>query len=70
MAERANQINGSSRPLNLRTLAASYAEAGRFPEAVETAAHALKLAELQGDVPTAAALRQELRLYLNKSALP
>src|SRR5208283_1370777 len=40
LAQRANQLTGNGNPVVLRTLAAAYAEAGRFPEAVETAQRA------------------------------
>ena len=48
LAQQANQLSGGVQPLVLRTLAAAYAEAGRFPEAVETAQKALHLAKSQG----------------------
>ena len=41
LAERANQLAGEGEPVFLCVLAAAYAEAGRFSEAVETAQRAL-----------------------------
>ena len=37
LAERALQLSGGKNPIVLRTLAADYAESGRFAEAVKTA---------------------------------
>ncbi|NOS72139.1 MAG: tetratricopeptide repeat protein [Verrucomicrobia bacterium] len=37
MAERACELSGRNDPVKLKTLAAAYAEAGRFPEAITTA---------------------------------
>jgi tetratricopeptide (TPR) repeat protein len=36
MAERASQLTGRNDPIKLRTLAAAYAEVGRFDEAIST----------------------------------
>jgi tetratricopeptide (TPR) repeat protein len=44
LAQRANQLSGGQDATILGTLAAAYAEAGRFPEAVRTAQKALQLA--------------------------
>jgi len=44
LAQRANQLSGGQDPLILRTLAAAYAESGRFAEAITTAQQALRLA--------------------------
>jgi hypothetical protein len=45
------------------TLAAAYAEAGRFPEAIATAQRALQLATSQNSATLAAAFEAELKLY-------
>jgi Flp pilus assembly protein TadD len=45
------------------TLAAAYAEAGRFAEAITTARRALQLATGQNNATLAAALEAELKLY-------
>ena len=48
MAEKACQLAGRQRPAILLTLAAAYAEAGRFQEAVATAREGRELAASQG----------------------
>ena len=63
LAERANQITGGGKPVVLCTLAAAYAEAGRFPEAIETVQRALHLAEEQSNTALAGALQSQLKLY-------
>jgi len=50
-------------PAYLDTLAAAYAEANRFEEALEVAARALKLARARGDRQLASALEYRLTLY-------
>jgi tetratricopeptide (TPR) repeat protein len=47
LADRANQLSGSKDPAVLRTLAAAYAENGRFTEATVTAESGLQLANAQ-----------------------
>jgi len=47
LAERANQLSGDNNPTILRTLAAAYAENGRFTEARVTAERGLQLANAQ-----------------------
>ena len=63
LAERACQLTQYKEALLIGTLAAAYAEAGRFSDAVVTAekAHALALAQGQKDV--AARIEQLLELY-------
>ena len=63
LAERAAQLSGKREPVILDTLAAAYAEAGRFPEAVETARRALALATEQNQQPLAEALKARIALY-------
>ncbi len=63
LAQRANQFTSGKNPIILRTLAAGYAEAGRFSEAVETAQRALHLAEAQSNASLAGQLQIELKLY-------
>jgi tetratricopeptide (TPR) repeat protein len=63
LAERANQLAGGKDPLMLHTLAAAFAEAGRFSEAVETAQRALRLAGAQSNTGLAGALQSEMKLY-------
>ena len=59
LAERACKLTDYKKPLLVGTLAAAYAEAGRFPEAVVTAEKALSLAE-QGNQPDVAARNRAL----------
>jgi Flp pilus assembly protein TadD len=61
-AQRAQQFLGNV-PGVLDTLAAAYAEAGRFPEALATARKALDLATQQHDQPLANGLRARIVLY-------
>jgi tetratricopeptide (TPR) repeat protein len=63
LAQRANRLTGDGNPVVLCTLAAAYGEAGRFPEAVETAQRALRLAEIQSNSALADAIRSQLQLY-------
>ena len=53
LAERACKLTGFKTPVFLGTLAAAYAEAGRFAEAVATAQNAAALASVAGDAATA-----------------
>ena len=62
-AERAKQLSGGRQPVILDTLAAAYAEADRFPEALATARKALELAEQRHDKVLIAALRSRMALY-------
>ncbi len=63
LAQRANQLAGDGNPHFLCTLAAAYAEAGRFSEAVETAQRALQLAGAQFNTALADDIRSQLKLY-------
>ena len=63
LAQRAVQLSGGQEPAILGTLAAAYAEAGRFPEAVQTARNALDLATQQNQQALADALRAKIALY-------
>jgi tetratricopeptide (TPR) repeat protein len=63
LAQQANQLTGGENPVMLSTLAAAYAEAGRFPEAVETAQRALQLTGMQSNTTLADAIRSQLKLY-------
>jgi tetratricopeptide (TPR) repeat protein len=47
----------------LNTLAAAYAEAGRFPDAVRTAKEALRAATAQGNQGLAESLRKRIEIY-------
>jgi hypothetical protein len=62
LAARLCEAAGAKNPVSLRILAAAYAEAGKFPQAVETAEKALALIN-PPDAPSAEAIRLDLRLY-------
>jgi tetratricopeptide (TPR) repeat protein len=63
LAGQANALTGGEKPLILRTLAAALAEAGRFPEAMETAQRAAGLAQAQAIPDLARQIQFELNLY-------
>jgi tetratricopeptide (TPR) repeat protein len=63
LAEQALRVSGGRIPIVLRTLAAAYAESGRFTEAIDTARRGLELAEAQGNSGLAAELRSTIALY-------
>ena len=63
LAQHANQLAGGENPFILHTLAAAYAEAGRFGEAVASVQKAADLAHAAGRPDFAARLNGELKLY-------
>jgi tetratricopeptide (TPR) repeat protein len=67
LAQQAEQLSGGKHPEILDTLAAAYAEAGRFPDAVETAERALHLASNQSNTVLADDIRTRLKLYETNS---
>jgi hypothetical protein len=62
-AEHACQLTDYQQTAHLGTLAAAYAEAGRFPEAVTTINLAINLQNAKGQAQVAAASNQFLQLY-------
>ncbi len=68
LAERADHLTGNANASISATLAAAYAEVGRFPNAVTTAKRAVQLATDQGNTALAQAIRAQIRLY--QSGLP
>jgi tetratricopeptide (TPR) repeat protein len=66
LARRAVRLSGGREAASLDTLAAAYAEAGRFAEAVETAGQARTLAAKHGDRALAEAIEKRLALYRKK----
>jgi tetratricopeptide (TPR) repeat protein len=62
-AQQAVELSGGRDPKFLRTLAAAYAESGRFSEAVMTAKQAIMIATMQGKSGLARLLDEDLRLY-------
>jgi tetratricopeptide (TPR) repeat protein len=63
LAERANALAGNNDLTVLHTLAAAYAEARRFEEALQTAHRAMKLASQADNNAVYNAIRDELPLY-------
>jgi tetratricopeptide (TPR) repeat protein len=63
LAERAARLTGGQDPSILDILAAAYASAGRFTDAVETATRAQRLAAQQAKQELAAQIQQRLVLY-------
>ena len=63
VAGKLNQLSGGTDPESEAVLAAAYAEAGQFPEAVATAQHALQLATSQKNPEWVAALQSQLKSY-------
>jgi tetratricopeptide (TPR) repeat protein len=63
LARQADELTGGANPMVAGTLAAAYAEAGRFADAVAAVRRATQAAEAQGDGVTADALRTQMRSY-------
>lgn len=63
LAKQGVRAAGDNDVSSLRILAATYAEIGRFPEAVETAQRALELAESYPDKAIGDGLRAQIALY-------
>jgi tetratricopeptide (TPR) repeat protein len=66
-AEQANRLSGGRNPIILNTLAAAYAEAGNFSNAVATVEQAIQLATDQGAGAQVETLRARLALYKSRS---
>jgi Flp pilus assembly protein TadD len=62
-AERACHLTGFKQSEMVNTLAAAYAEAGRFPDATATARTAIELANAAGDAKAAASMHRLLAQY-------
>jgi tetratricopeptide (TPR) repeat protein len=63
LARQANQQTGGENPAILRTLAAAYAETGRFDDAQQTARQAISIAQTQGQTDIVQQINTELQLY-------
>jgi tetratricopeptide (TPR) repeat protein len=63
LAEQAKELAGEGNPMVLHTLAAAYAETGRYGDAVATARRALELAVAQKNGDLTARLPAEIKLY-------
>ena len=64
LAERACELTNYTNPGFLATLAASYASAGRFPEAIDTAKKSIAVAEAQNQPVIKNAVQKHLSFYL------
>jgi hypothetical protein len=62
LAQQANQLDGGENPIILRTLAAAYAEAGRFSDAQRSAQKTMALARAAGQSDLVEQLNGELKL--------
>jgi len=63
LAQRANELAGGKNPVMLRTLAAAFAEAGRFSDAMSAAQKAMELARAAEQQDLAARLNGDLKRY-------
>jgi tetratricopeptide (TPR) repeat protein len=63
LALRAVNLSGKQEPAMLGTLAAAYAEAGRFSQAVKTARRAADLATRQKKTDLAKSIQAKIKLY-------
>jgi len=63
LAEQATRVSGGRMAMVWRTLAAAYAENGRFVDAIQTAQRAIELARNQGNASLAAELQNTIALY-------
>jgi Flp pilus assembly protein TadD len=69
LAQEALRLSRGKNPLIFRTLAAAYAESGRFTEAIDAAQRGLELALAQGNSALAENLRSHIAIYQNNSPL-
>ena len=63
LARQAGELVGEENPAVLHTLAAALAEAGRFPEAMETAQRGLQSAQAQSNAELAGQFQAEIQLF-------
>jgi Flp pilus assembly protein TadD len=63
LAQQANKLSGGKNLLMLRTLAAAYAEAGQFTNALMTAGQALQLAATESNFQMINSLETQMKLY-------
>ena len=68
-AEQAMRISGGRIPIIFRTLAAAYAENGRFSEAIQTAQRGIELANSRGNSGLATELQSNIVLYQERQPL-
>jgi superkiller protein 3 len=63
LSEQANHLTGGDNPIVLGTLATSYAEAGRYREALETVTRAVQLPATRSNPALISAFESQLTLY-------
>jgi tetratricopeptide (TPR) repeat protein len=63
LAQQTDRLSGGGNPAMAATLAAAYAEAERYSEAITTAQRALQLVSSQSNAPMVAALDAQLKFY-------
>lgn len=68
LAERAEALTHPRSPVISATLAAAYAEAGRFGDAVKTGQQALQLSVSEGNISRADSIRAQIELYQSGAA--
>src|SRR5215471_1533928 len=69
LALKANQLSKQNNPVFARTLAAAYAQAGQFENAIETARRAAELANAQGARDLAVEIAHDVELYQQRMPL-
>ena len=69
LANEADSLTRNKSPIISATLAAAYAEAGRFPEAITTAERALHLAMNEGNTARVNSIRGQLDTYASGAAV-
>jgi protein O-mannosyl-transferase len=69
LAKKADQLVGGENPVFIRTMAAAYAETGRFSDAIATAQRALQLARARQNFALARSLDKDLVFYRNNLPL-
>jgi protein O-mannosyl-transferase len=68
LAERAESLTQRRSPVISGTLAAAYAEVGRFADAVKTGQRALQLAATEGNISRADSIRAQVEVYQSGAA--
>ena len=63
LAQKADKYSGGKNPIVIRSLAAAYAEAGRFDDAIKTIERALEVADSIGEHRLANTLERDVELY-------
>ena len=68
LAERADSLTRGTSPIASATLAAAYAEVGRFDEAIKTGQRAVQLANAEGNTARAESVQAQIERYKAGSA--